>query len=716
MRYIIIIAILIELISSYFLYNEYRYSSDNFYNKELSKLKTKYISTYSHFEQIAKVTFDEAINKPHIVNFLQSDTSIKSAMLPIYKRLQKNGFCNLEIYSQYFRLIEKFQNRENKYFLKRDRDFNLKDANFIYKFKLETKEKGKYFYVVFSVSLSKFLDKIKSSFNHVEYQFLIDSKIDNYKFKPIGINNYHFENRNFLLDNMTSTDEVLKDRLKINLRKGKSFNVQIDYLENSYLFTLYKPISENLYIISFKNDETINSLTHDLVVKSLILAILLVVLLLFVYTIKQKAHITKKLNRKLTKKIEELNENQEMLQEQLYTDRLTDLPNRFKLIKDVKDKQPTLILINIDSFKEINNFYGNKIGDAVLQNVTLQLKNIIKESDYQLYKMPADEFILLSNSDNNIISVRKFLKKTTLLLEERAIDCLDNEIFISLTSSIVINESNNILEKANMTLKKAKKDMLDHLVYSDKIDSSNKYESNINTLKVLKDAIEHDRILVFFQPIYNNFTDKIEKYEALVRLKNREGEIISPFFFLDIAKKSKLYPKITQIVVAKTLSKFENSKYEVSINISVEDILNLKVKNFILNRLRSIDFCHRIVFELVESEEIEDYKEVKSFIKEIKELGCKVAIDDFGSGYSNFAYLINLNIDYLKIDGSIIKNIESKKYRIVTNTIVNFAKHANIKTIAEFISSEEIFNMVKDMNIDYSQGFLIGKPSEDIID
>lgn len=154
---------------------------------------------------------------------------------------------------------------------------------------------------------------------------------------------------------------------------------------------------------------------------------------------------------------------------------------------------------------------------------------------------------------------------------------------------------------------------------------------------------------------------------------------------------------------------------EFSINLTIEDILNKEIKEFLYSMLNKYNFGSKVVFEIVESESIENFEAVTSFISHVKNFGCKIAIDDFGTGYSNFVYLMKLTPDYIKIDGSLIKEIDSNiQAQIVVSTIVDFAKKMGIKTIAEFVETEIIFNKVKEMNIDYSQGYFFSEPKLDI--
>ncbi len=135
--------------------------------------------------------------------------------------------------------------------------------------------------------------------------------------------------------------------------------------------------------------------------------------------------------------------------------------------------------------------------------------------------------------------------------------------------------------------------------------------------------------------------------------------------------------------------------------------------DFIVHTIEKTNTAKQITFEIVESEGIESFTEVSNFIKKVKKLGCKIAIDDFGTGYSNFEYIIKLDVDYIKIDGSLIKNINTDNNLYLTvQTIVGFAKALKIKTVAEFVHNEEVLNCVKNLDIDYSQGFFIDEPKE----
>ncbi|HOV14916.1 MAG TPA: diguanylate cyclase, partial [Spirochaetota bacterium] len=275
---------------------------------------------------------------------------------------------------------------------------------------------------------------------------------------------------------------------------------------------------------------------------------------------------------------------------QLYFDKLTDLPNRKKLISDIeKEINPLLILVNIDSFQEINDFYGNDVGDKILIEMSSRLKMLLLKKNLGLYKMGGDEFaILISHTVEFEDSFEMYIKKVMIdsLFEEindKVFYIEDYEINVRITIGVAYYKENsvntkitknigkNILIYADMALKKAKKLQKHFIIYTDKMQISKEYENNIKWTLELKKAIYENRIVPYFQPILNNKTGKIEKFECLVRLIDKTGKIVSPFEFLEVAKKSRIYPFITKIMISKSFDIFSKLDYEFSINLSVYD-------------------------------------------------------------------------------------------------------------------------------------------------
>lgn len=395
------------------------------------------------------------------------------------------------------------------------------------------------------------------------------------------------------------------------------------------------------------------------------------------------------------------------------TDHITHLPNRQKLLEDLEsDYEFKLAIINIERFKEINEYYGFDVGDRVLVELSVLLKKALKNVNMRLYKLPGDEFAILANELIDKNTFKEFIQKLITQIKTTTFELGKNSFNISVVCGASMQK--NYFIHAEMATNYAKVIKKEFVFFDDNIEIKEQLVNNVNWTRKLNEAIEKDKIQVFAQPIFSNFSSNETKYECLVRIVEDDGTVISPVHFLNIAKKSKLYPKITKAVIEKSIEYFKDKDSSFSINLTLEDILSVKTMEFLENKLNKYkDVANRLILEIVEDEGIENYNEVSAFIEKMKHLGCKIAIDDFGTGYSNFDYLMRLNIDFIKIDGSIIKNIaHDENAKIVTELIIDFAKRLNIGTIAEYVHNEEVLQAVKSMGVDYSQGFHLGEPKQ----
>lgn len=423
--------------------------------------------------------------------------------------------------------------------------------------------------------------------------------------------------------------------------------------------------------------------------------------------------------------ISELVNKKEELTRQLYIDPSTGLPNRRKLFEDVeKVENPSLILINVDSFREFNDFYGNDVGDYIIKEIAKRIYLVLPDEHWRLYKLQADEYAVLITKKVSVLDIERFLVVIEEEINNKSFFFNDNEIEISVSMGIAVwenvikskNKWRELIIKADMALKRAKRLNKNFIFYNDSFQIVKEYEKNIYWAKQIRKAIKEDRIITFYQPIVNNLNHRIEKYESLVRLIDEEGNIVLPSNFLEVSKKSKLYPYITRIVLERCLNTFKNTDLSVSVNISILDILDPETYQFIERKLKeNFHMAGRLVFEIVESEGVENYAYVKNFADMVKSLGCKIALDDFGSGYSNFSHIMKLNVDFLKIDSSLIRDIHiDRNAELIVQTIVTFSKWLGIKTIAEYVHSKEVFDKILQLGIDYSQGFYFGEPKPKI--
>ena len=438
---------------------------------------------------------------------------------------------------------------------------------------------------------------------------------------------------------------------------------------------------------------------------------------LIVYSLEQNTqdeHLSDELLNALhvenTQVIQELKSCKKELLSKYFIDNLTQLPNIYQLRKDLQERENyTLVNIAIDNFITINNFYGSIVGDYLIEKISSFLQELLKN---KLYRISGTEFIFFLDKDLSFYDLKEYLTSLYKDIKNISIYYQENKIDVGLTlASCVHSEQKNIFSKVSMALKYAKDKKLPFWIYEDRMKFEDEYARNLQTANTVRYAVENSKIVPYFQPIVNNITEKIEKYECLARLIDENDNVISPILFIPIAKNIKVYNLITKMIIDKSFAIFEKNEFSFSINLSMEDIVNSDMFEFIIQKLKMSPASSRVIFEILESEAIQDFDKIVRFIKEIKRYGAKIAIDDFGSGYSNFSYILKMDVDFLKIDGSLIENIDTDSNSfLVVETIVNFAHKLKIKTIAEYVHSSTVMDKVKEMKIDYSQGFHIDKP------
>ena len=390
-------------------------------------------------------------------------------------------------------------------------------------------------------------------------------------------------------------------------------------------------------------------------------------------------------------------------------DDLTALPNRSKLLTDIsKTLFPKLAIIDIDRFKDLNDSYGIKLGDEILKKFAKELLKF-KSSNLNIYRISGDMFALLAYGNFSLKELNKTCE--AIIRHLSRIDFIVDDDTFNITTTIgVATGGNNVIAHTEMALAHAKENNIPLCVFNDKKDIQEKLQTNIDFTKKIKHSLKNNGILMYGQKIFNN-SKNTYKYETLMRMKLKDGTIISPFKFLEHAKKAKLYPLMTRIMIEKACNYFKDTKRQFSINLTIQDITNEQTVKFLINKLEETKTSNYVILEIVESEGIENFEEVSAFVHKMKRIGCKIAIDDFGTGYSNFEYIIKLNIDILKIDGSLIKDIANNENLLLTvSTIVSFAKKLNIQVVAEFVHSKEVYDIIKELGITHSQGYYLHEP------
>ncbi len=402
------------------------------------------------------------------------------------------------------------------------------------------------------------------------------------------------------------------------------------------------------------------------------------------------------------------------LEHQLYNDPLTGLPNRKALLEDVPQKEyAAILLLNIDNFKEMNDLYGHEIGDKILLSVAIAIKEVTAAYPLTLYRMHSDEYALGLRETVTTDVFDAMGKSILLALHQMRYNIEGITVFVSLSMGVDICSEDNcdLVGRADMALKTAKKRGISFVKFEDALHVREDYQNNISWTKKIKDAIDEQRFVLYYQGVHHTSSQNIFEYEALVRMIDDDGSIIPPVMFLDIAKKSRLYPHITHFVIEEIFKQLKKTPHRYSINLSIDDIMDQETQHMIYALLKSSNVGDRLIFEILEGEGIENYEEVSAFIRHVKQYGCQIAIDDFGIGYSNFAHIMRLNVDFIKIDASLIKNIDTDPdAQNIVSTIVDFSHRLNLQTVAEFVASEEIYNECKRLGVDYIQGYYLSRP------
>ncbi|SFV52182.1 diguanylate cyclase/phosphodiesterase (GGDEF & EAL domains) with PAS/PAC sensor(s) [hydrothermal vent metagenome] len=431
------------------------------------------------------------------------------------------------------------------------------------------------------------------------------------------------------------------------------------------------------------------------------------------YKTIEKIYLKKEIELYQNNLEEKVKEQTMELSRQLYYDKLTSLENRNALIKILEEEEPFgLMLIDINNFSALNELYGSDAGDDILKNISKFLIDFAKER-YGVFRVGGDQFAFLNISDEKfnfteelVANISKLIENITFLINDEMV-----KINIAVTTAVVTRcESSKIFKNAQIALHHAKKTNQYTISYSEDLNLDKRYQKELEAVSLVKKALLEERIIPVFQKIEKD--REYDTYECLVRIRDGEN-LISPFMFIDAVKRTRYYIELTKVMIEKSFEKFKGTNTHFSINLSFEDIKNKDLLSFLENKIKESKVENQLILEIVESESIENFKLVKSFTQRMQNLGVRISIDDFGSGYSNFSHILELNPDIIKIDGSLIKNIcEENKSFIIVKTIIHFAKELGVETIVEFVHNKAVLEKTKELDVTGYQGYYIAEPLE----
>jgi len=401
---------------------------------------------------------------------------------------------------------------------------------------------------------------------------------------------------------------------------------------------------------------------------------------------------------------------------QNYHDSITGALSSEALYDAVKSsRNRAYFLLNIDNFSNINSAYGYEVGNEVLIEITKML-GVIKPKEYELYRFCADKFVLIGKKEtdkSDLMSVAE-----SIISFFNASDVFIDDIPVQISFSIGISTIKGVsaITQAELALQEIRKSRKNwYYIYDQKLENLEIQQESVYWINKIRESIVDEDIIVYYQPIFNNKTQKIEKYECLSRIDD-EGTLVSPYTFMEAAISTRVLHLMTQFVIESACRKFSKTEYEFSINITKDDLYMGYLEKFLLKNCAKFNINpSRVVLEILEDISTLDEENILEQLESLKFNGFAIAIDDFGAENSNFSRLLEFKPDYLKIDGAFIKNIVSdRSSRLITEAITHICKESGIKVIAEYIHNQEVQKVIEEIGIDYSQGYYIGEPSAEL--
>ena len=403
-----------------------------------------------------------------------------------------------------------------------------------------------------------------------------------------------------------------------------------------------------------------------------------------------------------------------------FIDPLTGMLNRqylYNLLQRYDYSNFQILIMDLDHFKQVNDIYGHDAGDEVLRTVSQRISSSIRKKD-TLIRYGGEEFLLLIWDKDPEVS-KALAERIRLKVRANPVKIADAQLKVTISMGLnpFTQESKSFdlaVKVADEGLYMAKKLGRDRVEVYDA--NSGCDEEPSAKMCDVRDALDDERIYCVYQPIYKRESEGIHAYELLVRMKDEQGKEIVPSKFLPSIRHTQVYVHLTQRVFEIALKTLEEKKVNLCINLDIEDLLNDEVLElFTLYCEKSPELIQYVYIELLQSEVWVDFEAVVKRLDLLQSFGLKIILDDFGRGYANYSYLLNRQIDSVKIDASLIANIDqNQQAQKVLLSICALAKEMGISTIAEHIQTKEELDFVKSTDIDFLQGYYLAKPQEKI--
>ena len=400
------------------------------------------------------------------------------------------------------------------------------------------------------------------------------------------------------------------------------------------------------------------------------------------------------------------------LHRSLYVDDLTGAYSR-RFLEDqnfrIDLSRYLIAIVDIDDFRKVNVTYGPEAGDRILRDLVDLIRKHVGE-DSPIVRYAGESFLVLTNRKYVGEDPVEFFEDLRRKVKDHSF--LDGRVKVSVSIGLDLSpEKARSLEEAikrvDTALHSAKRKGKDRVeVYEDSLDLTGGVVSVSEIVKV----IEEEKIACLLQPVVDLNTGKVSHHEVLARLMKGNGKILSPSQFLDELKGTYAYVKFTKRILKITVDILETREdLKLSVNLLPTDLLDRGILDF----LKAIDpkVRSRMLIEITEVEDLPSFSKVKKVIERLRRLGYGICIDDFGSGYSNLHNLTQMNVDYLKIDGSIVRDIDGNYVSfMLTRMVTEFCKEIGVKVIAEYVETRSVLEKLKEIGVRYGQGYLLGKP------
>lgn len=406
-------------------------------------------------------------------------------------------------------------------------------------------------------------------------------------------------------------------------------------------------------------------------------------------------------------------------------DALTGLANRKKLLESIselienEDENLAFFFIALDKFKTINDGFGHEVGDVILAKVAERLEQNTRFSDI-VSRIGGDEFIVIIRDLKCSSSAIEIAEKLVKILSD-AFTYNNSLLYIGASVGISLfpehgTDAETLIKNADLAMYEAKKSGGHLYMLYDNIMNDNNIHM-LETEKNLKNAMENNEFITYYQPIIDLQSMKVLSSEALIRWK-REEKLIPPIQFISIAKKIGKMVEIDNWMLSNACAqckKWQNlgaENFSISVNTSYKQLIESNFVETVMNILdaESLEPMY-LNIEITEGEAMEDIDLIIKVLLDLKSKGIKISMDDFGTGYSSLSWLSKLPVNTIKIDRSLITNLDSNSKNIaIIKAILAVASSLNIKVIAEGVETKTEFDTLKELNCDYIQGYLIGKP------